>query len=73
MSGFHAQDGWFFERNAVTGSVTVRKYKEATEGSQLVIEVVFAADTWASICAAVSSLGATAATYGVFRALQRGF
>ena len=61
-SGFHAKDGWYFERmedGSVRISAAVQRSTET-----LVVD----AATWASIVAAVSATGGTSETF--YAALQ---
>jgi hypothetical protein len=61
--GFHAKDGWYFERDSGTNGVIITKRGAAAFGSPVVEQIQVEADTWASIVASVSREGETARTW----------
>lgn len=63
ITGFHAKDGWYFERNTGTGGVIITKRGAAAFGEPIVEQLHVEADTWASIVASVSREGETARTW----------
>ncbi len=58
-SMFHAQDGWFFERDATYGSVRIIKRESARDDAPVVAEVLLDKHSWASIIASMSKEGET--------------
>jgi hypothetical protein len=64
--GFHAQDGWYFDRQgdgSVKISAAVQRCSE---------EIVLDADTWASIMASMSAAGETSVRYQQARRFHAG-
>jgi hypothetical protein len=64
--GFHASDGWYFQRGE-DGTVTISAaVQRSTE------QVTLDAATWASVIASMSAAGETATTFHAARLLHSG-
>lgn len=64
--GFHAQEGWYFERQP-DGSVKISAAVQRCTES-----IVLDADTWASIAASVSAAGETSVRWQQAREFHAG-
>lgn len=64
--GFHAQDGWYFERQP-DGSVKI-----SAAVQRCIEEIVLTPDTWASIVASVSAASETSARWNQAREFHAG-